>query len=219
MPANKSDKEKPPEAANADEKAADADSPPTSAEAEPEEVGLDADAATADGAEDAEDEIDPRDAEIADTKDKLLRALAETENVRRRAERDRGEASKYGVAAMAREFLDVSDNLRRALDSVPPEEIAKNEALKTLTEGVAMTERTLLAVFERHGIRKIEPMGEKFDYNFHQAMFEVPDPVNPPGTVVQVMQPGYLIHDRLLRPAMVGVAKAAEDSKPVDTTA
>jgi molecular chaperone GrpE len=116
---------------------------------------------------------------------------------------------RYAAAGFARELLDVADNLRRALDAVPAGALENDEALKTLADGVALTERALLAAFERNGIRKIEPApGERFDPNLHQAMFEVPNTGQPAGSVVQVMQAGWIMHDRLLRPALVGVAKA-----------
>lgn len=152
--------------------------------------------------------------EVADTKEQLLRALAETENVRRRAAKDREETRKYAITAFARELLSVADNLRRALDSLP-EEMRGDEALVGVVSGIEMTEREFLSALERNGIRRIDPMGEKFDHNFHQAVFEVADSDSPPGTVVQVIQAGYVIADRLLRPAMVGVAVAAKDEAPV----
>jgi molecular chaperone GrpE len=161
----------------------------------------------------AEERVAQLEAELAETKDRLLRALAETENVRRRAERERADASKYGAGTLAKDLLNVADNLRRALDSAPAEQIA-DERLRTLLEGVAATERELLAAFERNGIRRIDPLGERFDHNLHQAIFEVESSGRPPGTVVQVLQPGYVMHDRLLRPAMVGVAKG---QPPADT--
>jgi molecular chaperone GrpE len=159
----------------------------------------------------AEEQLAQREAELAETKDRLLRALAETENVRRRAERERADASKYGAGALAKDLLNVADNLRRALDSVPGEQVS-DERTRTLLEGVAATERELLAAFERNGIRRVDPLGERFDHNLHQAIFEVESSGRPPGTVVQVLQPGYVMHDRLLRPAMVGVAKS--ESQP-----
>jgi molecular chaperone GrpE len=148
-------------------------------------------------------------AELAESKDRLLRALAETENVRRRAERERADASKYGAGALAKDLVNVADNLRRALDSLP-EAQATDERTKSLLQGVAATERELMAAFERNGIRRIDPAGERFDHNLHQAIFEVENTGQPPGTVVQVLQPGYVMHDRLLRPAMVGVAKSQQ---------
>jgi molecular chaperone GrpE len=145
-------------------------------------------------------------AELAEYKDRLLRALAETENVRRRAQREREDASKYAVAGFAKDLLSAADNLRRALESLP-ESKAKDERTRSLLAGVAATERELLGVFERHGIKRIDPKGESFDHNLHQAIFETESPEQPSGSVVEVLQPGYVLHDRLLRPAMVGVAK------------
>jgi molecular chaperone GrpE len=145
-------------------------------------------------------------AELAEYKDRLLRALAETENVRRRAQREREDASKYAIAGFAKELLSAADNLRRALESLPESE-ARDERTRSLLAGVAATERELLGVFERHGIKRIDPKGEWFDHNFHQAIFEAERPDQPGGSVVEVLQPGYVLHDRLLRPAMVGVAK------------
>jgi molecular chaperone GrpE len=146
-------------------------------------------------------------AELADTKDRLLRALAETENVRRRLQRERDDAQKYAVGGFAKDLLSAVDNLRRALEAIPEAEV-KDARTQSLRDGVAAIERELLAAFERHGLKRIDPKGEKFDHNFHQAIFEVEREGVPAGTVVEVLQPGYLLHDRLLRPAMVGVAKA-----------
>jgi molecular chaperone GrpE len=163
--------------------------------------------------------------EAAQLKDQLLRALAETENVRRRAQREREDAAKYAIANFARDVLQVSDNLHRALEAIPPAALAADEALKSLHEGVSATDRQLEAALERQQVKRLWPMGEKFDANLHQAMFEVQTAEQAPGTVVQVMQAGYLIHDRLLRPALVGVAKQpAGDAPPagsgkVDTIA
>jgi len=145
-------------------------------------------------------------AELADTRDHLLRALADTENVRRRYQRARDDAQKYAISEFARDLLSAVDNLRRALDSMPEAEVADPRA-RSLLDGVAATERELLAAFERHGLKRIDPKGEKFDHNFHQAVFEAENSGCPAGTVVEVLQPGYVLHDRLLRPAMVGVAK------------
>lgn len=145
-------------------------------------------------------------AELAEYKDRLLRALAETENVRRRAQREREDASKYAIAGFAKDLLSAADNLRRALESLPESE-AKDERTRSLLAGVAATERELLGVFERYGIKRIDPRGEAFDHNFHQAIFEAERSDQPSGSVVEVLQPGYVLHDRLLRPAMVGVAK------------
>jgi len=154
----------------------------------------------------ADTRVTELEAELAEYKDRLLRALAETENVRRRAQREREDASKYSVASFAKDLLSAADNLRRALDSLPESE-AKDERARSLVAGVAATERELLSVFERHGIKRIDPQGERFDHNFHQAIFEAERPDQPSGSVVEVLQPGYVLHDRLLRPAMVGVAK------------
>lgn len=148
--------------------------------------------------------------EIAALKDRVLRAMAEAENVRRRAEKDKADARDYAVTGFARDMVSVADNLRRALDALPSQ-LHDDERLKTFVDGVQLTERELMNAFERHGIRRIEPNGEKFDHNLHQAMFEVADSGQPAGTVVQVMQAGYVIKDRLLRAAMVGVAKRPAD--------
>jgi molecular chaperone GrpE len=152
--------------------------------------------------------------ELADYKDRLLRALAETENVRRRAQREREDASKYAMSGFAKDLLSAADNLRRALESLPESEV-KDERTRSLLAGVAATERELLSVFERHGIKRIDPKGERFDHNFHQAIFEAERPGEPSGSVVEVLQPGYVLHDRLLRPAMVGVAKGG--AKPAES--
>jgi len=147
-------------------------------------------------------------AENSELRDRFLRLAAEMDNLRRRTERDVKDAKSYAVTAFARDMLAVSDNLRRAIDAVPAEAKEAAEAgLTALIEGVEMTERAMLTTLERHGVRKIEPEGQKFDPNFHQAMFEIPNPQVPNNTVVQVVQPGYTIGDRVLRPAMVGVAK------------
>jgi molecular chaperone GrpE len=156
--------------------------------------------------------------EIADLKDKLLRALADVENTRRQKEREVDEARRCAVTRFARDLLDVADNLRRAL-SVPAAAADENPALKNLLTGVEMTERSLQGVLERHQVKRIEPqIGEKLDPNRHQAMFEVPRPDGVPGTIAEVVQAGYLIADRLLRPAMVGVvarpAEAASEAPP-----
>jgi molecular chaperone GrpE len=146
-------------------------------------------------------------AELAETRDRLLRALAETENVRRRAERDRRDTAKYAIANFAREVLSVSDNLRRALAHIDAEARAKDANLESLAVGVEMVERELLNSFERFGIKPIEAMGKRFDHNLHEAMFEVDDPAQPTGTVVHELERGYLLEDRLLRPAKVGLTK------------
>ena len=146
-------------------------------------------------------------AEVDKLKDQLLRTLAELENYRKRADREREDMAKFAITGFSRELLSVSDNLRRALESVPPEHEKPEELLNTLLEGVQITEKELLTAFKKHGIEKIEPLGQPFDHHLHQAMFEVEDPDKPAGTIVHVLQPGYTLNGRLLRPAMVGVAK------------
>lgn len=146
--------------------------------------------------------------ENEELKDRALRLAAEMENLRRRTARDVADAKSYAIANFARDMLQVSDNLNRALDALPAEARDSGDAgLKALVEGVELTGRAMLSALERHGVRRLDPQGEKFDPNFHQAMFEVPDPSVPAGTVMQVVQTGYVIGERVLRPAMVGVAK------------
>lgn len=143
----------------------------------------------------------------AELKDKLLRTVAEMENVRRRTERDKQDTAKYAISNFARDVLSVADNIQRAIAHVPAEAAEQDAALKSFLEGMQVTERELLNIMERHGITRLDPKGERFDPNMHQAMFEVPNPQVPEGTVIEVVQPGYVIADRVLRPAMVGVAK------------
>ncbi|MBO6635345.1 nucleotide exchange factor GrpE [Parvibaculum sp.] len=163
-------------------------------------------------------------AENADLKDRLLRAAAEMENTRKRAERKAADDARYAVSSFARDMLEVSDNLRRAVATLKPEEReAAADGVRAMAEGVEMTERQLLATFERHGIKEITPKpGERFDPNLHEAMFEVPGTEHPTGSVVHVLEAGYMIGDRLLRAARVGVAKnedGAQNGGKVDTTA
>jgi molecular chaperone GrpE len=146
-------------------------------------------------------------AEVARLKDEYLRALAEAENVRRRAARDRQEASQYGVSSFARDLLSVADNLQRALGSVADEARKQDAALDALMSGVEMTERELLAILDRYGVKRIAAERQPFDPHLHEALYEIPDESVPHGTVLQVVQPGYTIHDRTLRPAGVGVAR------------
>ncbi len=148
-----------------------------------------------------------QDAEIADLKERLLRAAAETENVRRRLEREKTDAAQYGATAFARDMLSVADNLSRALSAFPPE-AATDEALKPLFTGIEMTMKDLSSIFQRHGISRVETLGQPLDPNRHQAMMEVESADAAPGTIVQELQAGYMMRDRLLRPALVGVAKA-----------
>lgn len=158
--------------------------------------------------------------ENEELKDRALRTAAEMENLRRRTARDVQDARSYGIANFARDMLSVSDNLRRALEAIPADARESDASLAALAEGVEMTERAMLAALERHGVKTIDPQGERFDPNFHQAMFEVPNTEVANNTVVQVMQTGYVIGDRVLRPAMVGVSKggpkqaAANDPAP-----
>ena len=148
-------------------------------------------------------------------KDRVLRAAADMENLRRRTARELQDARAYAVANFARDMLSVSDNLRRALEAIPEEAKAAGDAgFRALIDGVEITERAMLSTLERHGVKKLAPEGEKYDPNFHQAMFEVPNPDVPANTVVQVVQPGYSIGERVLRPAMVGVAKGGPKATP-----
>src|SRR5580693_4016512 len=153
--------------------------------------------------------------EHAEMKDRLLRTLAEMENLRKRTEREVADARLYGASSFARDVLAVADNMRRALDAVPPEARAGAEAgMNSLVEGVELTERELLKALEKNGVRQFTPQGEKFDPNVHQAMFEVPDASVPAGSIVQVVQPGYMIGERVLRPALVAVAKGGPKAAP-----
>jgi molecular chaperone GrpE len=146
--------------------------------------------------------------EINHMKDQLLRSLAEAENIRKRTQREKEEARQYAVTNFARDLLNIADNLNRALQVMPSEQEEVLPAVKSLMEGVQLTQRELEAIFNRQGIKRISPQGEKFDHNFHQAMFETETEDQEAGIITQVLQDGYVIHDRLLRPAMVGVAKA-----------
>src|SRR5580692_11460268 len=146
--------------------------------------------------------------EAADARDRMLRTLAEMENLRKRTTREVADARAYGISGFARDVLDIADNLQRTLDAVPADTRAEADPiLKALIEGVELTERSLLNTLEKNGVKKFDPSGEKFDPNFQQAMYEVPDPSVPAGTVVQVVQAGYTIGERVLRPALVAVSK------------
>lgn len=184
------------EAAPADERAAAAADPAPAAagtaSAEPDSAGL-----------------------AAEFKDRLLRTLAEMDNLRKRTAREVADAQLRGITSFARDMLGVADNMRRALDAVSPEARRSAEAAVTaLIDGVELTERELLKVLEKNGVRQFAPQGEKFDPNLHQAIFEVPDASVPAGSVVQVVQPGYMIGDRVLRPALVGVSKGGPKAAP-----
>jgi molecular chaperone GrpE len=153
--------------------------------------------------------------EAADARDRMLRTLAEMENLRKRTSREVSDARTYGITGFARDVLEIADNLQRALDAVPVEaRETADPGLKALIEGVELTERSLLNALEKNGVKKFDPTGGKFDPNFQQAMFEVPDPSVPSGTVVQVMQAGYMIGERVLRPALVGVSKGGAKASP-----
>ncbi len=176
----------------------------TPAEADVQDMFEDADEA----AQAESEALEAARAEAADFRDRYMRLAADMDNLRRRTEREVKDAKSYSVAGFARDMLAVSDNLRRALDAIPADVRAGADAgLSTLIEGVELTERSMLSALERHGVRKLEPEGQKFDPNFHQAMFEIPNPDVPHNTVVQVVQAGFTIGERVLRPAMVGVAK------------
>jgi molecular chaperone GrpE len=159
-------------------------------------------------AADSVDRTAALEAQVGELKDQLLRTLAEMENLRRRTEREIADSRTYAVTAFARDILSVGDNLSRALSALPDEARAgADDTIKALIDGVGMTERELTKTLEKHGVRKVDPVGEKFDPNFHQAMFEVPNAEVPSGTVVQVVQTGYKIGERVLRPALVGVGR------------
>ena len=154
--------------------------------------------------------------EAAELKDRLLRTLAEMENLRRRTEREVADARTYGVTSFARDILAVADSMERAMKALDEGIRDKADAgVKALLDGVELTERELLKVLEKHGVTKLEPKGQKFDPNMHQAMFEMPDPSVPAGMVTQVVQPGYKIGERVLRPAMVGVSKGGPKQAPI----
>ena len=194
-------------------------------EAEPEEREAIEAAAEAEAAEDEAAEAEgpepalqkvlaELEAEKAKLKEQLLRTLAEMENVRRRAQRDREDSARFAAAPLAKDLLSVRDNLTRAIASVPEEALAEDGQLKAFFEGIVLTERSLMDAFARHHIEAIDPLGEKMDPHQHEAMFEVPDSDQPTGTVAQVIEVGYRLHERLLRPARVGVAKGGSAAKP-----
>ena len=152
--------------------------------------------------------------QVSELKDQLLRSVAELDNYRKRSEREKEQLRKFGIANFAKDLLSVADNLRRAVESGPSDLEGADESVKNLIVGVEMTEKELLNAFEKNRVRKIDPVGEKFDYNFHQAMFEVESDKEEPGVVMQVLQPGYAIEDRVLRAAMVGVSKSNAPDQP-----
>ncbi len=166
----------------------------------------------------SEADIDPREIEIASlqeevaaTRDRMLRLAAEMDNLRKRTEREKAEATLYAASNFARDLLSVADSLSRTLAAVPAEERdVIDDIMKKFLDGIELTERELLSVFQRHNIRRLETVGQKFDPNLHQAMFEVPTAEKPPGTVMQEVQSGYAVGERCLRPALVGIAKAPD---------
>ena len=195
-------------------------------ETEQQEAGPEAAAEADAAAEPGEaDPVEALAAENAELKDRLMRALAEVENVRRRADKERQDAAKFGPSGLAKELLAVADNLGRALQSVTEEDREASASVKNLVVGVEMIEKQFVDAFERFHIKRIDPLGEKFSYEKHQAISESTDTGQPAGTIVQVLQPGYMMHERLLRPAMVVVAKGDSDAAPpeghasIDTTA
>lgn len=168
-----------------------------------------------------EEKVRGLEAALLQSNDQLLRTVAEMENLRKRSAREREDASKYAVSSFARDLLDVADNFRRALDAIPAE-LRGEEKIKPLVEGIEATERTLLKTFEKNGIRKIEPLDEPFNPNFHEVMFEAPVPGKAPGTIMQIIEVGYVLNDRLLRAAKVGITKATDTGEPlhhIDTQA
>lgn len=195
--------------------ARDAGAAPEGAAAEPEPGA---------GEPSAAERVQQLEAELAELRDRSLRALADAENTRRRAQREIMDSRKYAASGIVKELLNVSDNLHRALESVPPGLRERDDQVNNLVIGVEMVAKDLLSVFEKHGVKKIEPVGEPFNHEYHQAMYEVENSGQPGGTIVQLLQPGYVMHDRLLRPAMVAVAKGKPETPPdahgrVDTTA
>jgi molecular chaperone GrpE len=180
-----------------------------------------AEAGTNEAAGESQRRVAELEAEVAKAKDQALRAMAEAENARRRAQRELEERSQFALASFARDLLSAPDNLRRALDALPVELRKQDERFESFAAGVELTERELLSVLERHGIKRIEAHGKPFDHNLHQAIAQIESPDHPSGTVAQVVQPGYTINGRLLRPAMVAVSKgsATQPGAKVDTTA
>ena len=156
-----------------------------------------------------EDLIEKLNEEITSLKDQRLRAIAELENFRKRAEKDQSDALKYGISNFAKEIINIRDNIERAQSSIS-DEAKNNEAIKSVIEGIDLIAQSVVSTFEKIGIKKIESLNEKFDHNLHQAMMEIENEELEPGTIVQELIPGYTLHDRLLRPAMVGVSKKSK---------
>lgn len=192
---------------------------PGADDASPEEIALDADAPKEKDAGSSgwgKGETEALREENAQLKEKVLRVAAEMENLRRRTERDKADTTKFAISNFARDVLTIADNIARAIEHVPEEAAEADEALKSFLEGMQVTERELLNVLERHGIVRVDPKGERFDPNKHQAMFEVENSGVPEGTVVEVVQQGYSIAERILRPALVGVAKGGPKTPKKD---
>jgi molecular chaperone GrpE len=190
----------------------DANAEPSAQEGETVRVGP--------GDGDAAAVIEALNAENSQLKDRVLRTLAEMENLRRRTEREVSDAKVYGVSSFARDMLTVVDNLSRALEHLPAEARASADpAIRSMIEGVELTARDLEAALGRHGVKRLDPKGQKFDPNLHQAIFEAPDETVPSGTVSQVVQTGWTIGDRVLRPAMVGVSKGGPKAAPKEAPA
>jgi molecular chaperone GrpE len=177
------------------------------APAAPQQAASPAPEAAAEAGKTLQEVVAALQAEVADLKDKWLRAHAEVDNIRKRGEREREEAAKYSITKLARDIVHVGDNFQRAIDAVPAGAAEKDPALKSFLDGVTMTERELLNALDRHGIRRVQPMNEPFNPHLHQAVAQVPRTDVPAGTIVEVYQAGYMIEDRVLRPAMVGVAQ------------
>jgi molecular chaperone GrpE len=159
-----------------------------------------------------EDLIEKLNEEITSLKDQRLRAIAELENFRKRAEKDQSDALKYGISNFAKEIINIRDNIERAQGSIS-DEAKNNEAIKSVIEGIDLIAQSVVSTFEKIGIKKIESLNEKFDHNLHQAMMEIENEELEPGTIVQELIPGYTLHDRLLRPAMVGVSKKSKKNE------
>ena len=152
-------------------------------------------------------------AKIEDLRDQLMRSLADSENLRKRTLKEIEHSKKYSHISFVRDLVSLFDNLERALDAVPEDKLELSEPIKNLIVGLEIVNKEIINTFEKHNLKQIEPIGEKFDYNFHQAMFEVPTNEKEPGIVVEVSQKGYLLYDRLVSPAMVGISKKIEDEK------
>lgn len=165
----------------------------------------------------AQQQIEALQAELDKAKDQMMRALADAENTRRRGIKDREDVKKYAISEFARDLLDFSDNFRRALDSIPEDLKDVDDRLKNVLTGIEAMETTLLKTFDKHGIKKIEPLDEPFNPNYHEVMFESPGTGKPPGTIVQIIEPGYIVNDRLLRPARVGIAKDDDGAADSDS--